>query len=118
MLLGCNQSQPRPARGRRLGGRRMTDKSFLAEPGVSAGDAAGSRVLWSGRCAVAEYAFEEPSSLPRWTLPEQTEVVVTDDRVIYRDLTTGATGDLSWQWPQHLRVQPGNRDSGRSATAT
>jgi hypothetical protein len=96
----------------------MTDKFFLAAPGESAGDTAGSRVLWSGRCAVAEYAFEEPSSLPRWTLPEETEVFVTDDRVIYRDVTTGSTGDLRWPWPQHLRVQPGNRDTGRSATVT
>ncbi|GAA0541175.1 hypothetical protein GCM10010172_23120 [Paractinoplanes ferrugineus] len=96
----------------------MIDKFFLAEPGTSAGDTAGARVLWSGRCAVAEYAFEEPSSLPRWTLPEETEVFVTDDRVIYRDAATGSTGDLPWPWPQHLRVQPGNRDSGRSATVT
>jgi hypothetical protein len=96
----------------------MTDKFFLTEPGAPAGDAAGSRVLWSGRCAVAEYAFDEPSSLPRWTLPEETEVVVTEDRVIYRDVTTGSTGDLRWPWPQHLRVQPGNRDTGRSATVT
>jgi len=67
---------------------------------------------------VAEYAFEEPSSLPRWTLPEETEVVVTDDQVVYRDPATGATGELSWPFPQHLRVQPGNRDTGRSATVT
>ncbi|WP_433370090.1 hypothetical protein ACQPZX_44840 [Actinoplanes sp. CA-142083] len=96
----------------------MTEKYFLAAPGASAGDAAGSRVLWTGRCAVAEYAFEEPSSLPRWTLPEETEVVVTEDRVVYRDVTTGATGELLWPFPQHLRVQPGNRDTGRSATVT
>jgi hypothetical protein len=97
----------------------MSDKYFLAASGTSPiGDAPGSRVLWSGRCAVAEYAFEEPSSLPRWTLPEETEVVVTDDRVVYRDVTTGATGELQWPWPQHLRVQPGNRDTGRSATVT
>ncbi|GIF24637.1 hypothetical protein BJ973_008115 [Actinoplanes tereljensis] len=97
----------------------MTDKFFLAAPGsLAAGGDAGSRVLWSGRCAVAEYAFEEPSSLPRWTLPEETEVLVTDDRVIYRDVVTGATGELRWPWPQHLRVQPGNRDTGRSATVT
>src|SRR5690348_13703929 len=101
--------QPRHTRGRRLGGRRMSDKFFLAASGSApAGDAPGSRVLWSGRCAVAEYAFEEPSSLPRWTLPEETEVVITDDRVVYRDVTTGATGELQWPWPQHLRVQPGN----------
>jgi hypothetical protein len=96
----------------------MTDKYFLAASGASADAAAGSRVLWTGRCAVAEYAFEEPSSLPRWTLPEETEVVVTEDRVIYRDVTTGATGELLWPFPQHLRVQPGNRDTGRSATVT
>ncbi|HEX5205985.1 MAG TPA: translation initiation factor 2 [Actinoplanes sp.] len=96
----------------------MTDKYFLAAPGSSANEAAGSRVLWTGRCAVAEYAFEEPSSLPRWTLPEETEVVVTEDRVVYRDVTTGATGELLWPFPQHLRVQPGNRDTGRSATVT
>ena len=95
----------------------MTDRFFLAATG-NAGDAAGSRVLWTGRCAVAEYAFEEPSSLPRWTLPEETEVVVTDDKVVYRDATTGATGELRWPFPQHLRVQPGNRDTGRSATVT
>src|SRR3954447_23992764 len=95
----------------------MSEKFFLAASG-NAADATGSRVLWSGRCAVAEYAFEEPSSLPRWTLPEETEVVVTDDRVLYRDATTGATGELRWPWPQHLRVQPGNRDTGRSATVT
>ncbi|GIM92587.1 translation initiation factor 2 [Paractinoplanes toevensis] len=97
----------------------MTEKYFLAAPGsATTGVDAGSRVLWTGRCAVAEYAFEEPSSLPRWTLPEETEVVITDDRVIYRDVVTGATGELRWPWPQHLRVQPGNRDTGRSATVT
>src|SRR3954447_13195915 len=95
----------------------MSEKFFLAASG-NAADATGSRVLWSGRCAVAEYAFEEPSSLPRWTLPEETEVVVTDDRVLYRDATTGATGELRWPWPQHLRVQPGNRETGRNATVT
>ena len=96
----------------------MSDRYFLAASGTSADGAATSRVLWSGHCAVAEYAFEEPSSLPRWTLPEETEVVVTDDRVVYRDVTTGATGELPWPYPQHLRVQPGNRDTGRSATVT
>ena len=95
----------------------MSEKFFLAVSGI-AGDAAGSRVLWSGRCAVAEYAFEEPSSLPRWTLPEETEVVVTEERVVYRDPATGAAGELRWPFPQHLRVQPGNRDTGRSATVT
>jgi len=65
-------------------------------------------VLWTGRCAVAEYAFEEPNSLPRWALPEATEVVVTEERVVYRDAATGATGELRWPFPQHLRVQPGH----------
>jgi hypothetical protein len=96
----------------------MSDQFFLSATGAESAAAAGSRVLWTGRCAVAEYAFEEPSSLPRWTLPEETEVVVTEDRVVYRDVTTGATGELRWPAPQHLRVQPGNRDTGRSATVT
>ncbi|GAA0446537.1 hypothetical protein Ade02nite_86150 [Paractinoplanes deccanensis] len=75
-------------------------------------------MLWNGQCAVAEYAFDEPASMPRWTLPEETEVVVTEERVVYRDPATLSTGELRWPWPQHLRVQPGNRDSGRSATVT
>src|SRR3954467_5207082 len=95
----------------------MSERFFLAASG-SAADAAGSRVLWSGHCAVAEYAFEEPNSLPRWTLPEETEVWVLEDRGVYRDVVTGATGELHWSWPQHLRVQPGSRDTGRTATAT
>jgi hypothetical protein len=89
----------------------MPDEFFTA----AAGD---PHVLWSGHCAVAEYAFEEPNSLPRWTLPEETEVVITDDRVVYRDVATGAAGELHWPWPQHLRVQPGNRATGRAATVT
>src|SRR3954464_8546249 len=95
----------------------MSEKFFLAASG-SAADATGSRVLWTGRCAVAEYAFEEPNSLPRWTPPEETDIVVTEERVVYRDSSTGATGELRWPFPQHLRVQPGNRDTGRSATVT
>ncbi|MFF5079914.1 hypothetical protein ACFY36_22920 [Actinoplanes sp. NPDC000266] len=79
---------------------------------------ATERVLWSGLCAVAEYAFDEPASMPRWTLPEETEVVVTEERVLYRDPVTLSTGELRWPWPQHLRVQPGNRDAGRSGTVT
>ena len=94
----------------------MPDEYFLSAPG--AGSSPGERVLWSGHCAVAEYAFEEPASLPRWTLPEGTEVLVTEDRVVYRDTATGATGELRWPWPQHLRVQPGSRDSGRAGTVT
>jgi hypothetical protein len=95
----------------------MSERFFLAATGATA-DAAGSRVLWAGRCAVAEYAFENPGSLPRWALPEETEVVVTEERVVYRDSSTGATGELRWPFPQHLRVQPGDRNTGRSATVT
>src|SRR3954453_10707704 len=76
------------------------------------------RVLWSGRCAVAEYAFEEPASLPRWTLPEETDVFVTETRVAFVDPAVQAGGELHWPWPQHLRVQPGNRETGRAATVT
>jgi hypothetical protein len=95
----------------------MSEKFFLSPlGGVVLGP--GERLLWNGNCAVAEYAFEQPASLPRWTLPEETDVAVTDERVLYRDPATMETGELRWVWPQHIRVQPGNRDSGRSATAT
>jgi hypothetical protein len=100
---------------------RMPDKFFLSASGSEAAGSlhnAAERVLWSGHCAVAEYAFDEPASLPRWTLPEETEVVVTDQRVLYRDPATLGTGELTWRWPQHLRVQPGNRETGRNATVT
>jgi hypothetical protein len=43
----------------------------------------GERTMWRGRCGVAEYAFEQAASLPRWTLPETTDVLVTDHRVLY-----------------------------------
>jgi hypothetical protein len=76
------------------------------------------RILWTGRCAVAEYAFDEPASLPRWTLPEETLVAVTETRVAFAEPSGRAGGELHWLWPQHLRVQPGNRDTGRSATVT
>ncbi|MCY1140637.1 translation initiation factor 2 [Actinoplanes sp. Pm04-4] len=88
----------------------------LAAPQIVLG--AGERVLWSGHCAVAEYAFDEPASLPRWTLPEETEVVITDQRALYLGPGSADTGELRWPWPQHLRVQPGSRDSGRQATVT
>ena len=102
----------------------MPDTFFLSSSGtfVSGADlmtsVQGERVLWSGHCAVAEYAFDEPASLPRWTLAEETEVVVTEERVIYANFASQAVGELRWHWPQHLRVQPGNRDTGRSATVT
>jgi hypothetical protein len=102
----------------------MPDKYFLSasQTFMSGADlmtsVRGERVLWSGHCAVAEYAFDEPASLPRWTLAEETEVVVTEDRVLYANFAAQSAGELRWPWPQHLRVQPGNRDTGRSATVT
>ncbi|MDI6097914.1 translation initiation factor 2 [Actinoplanes sp. NEAU-A12] len=99
----------------------MFHQHFLSPAGTDLGPLdGGERVLWSGRCAVAEYAFDEASSLPRWTLPEQTDVVVTDRRVRYIHTTgeTQSSGELFWLWPQHLRVQPGNRETGRNATVT
>ena len=82
----------------------------------------GERTMWRGRCGVAEYAFEEAASLPRWTLPESTDVIVTDSRVLYAYTTKDGqqvkSGELCWLWPQHLRVQPGSRSRDRSAAAT
>jgi hypothetical protein len=83
----------------------------------------GERAMWQGRTGVAEYAFERPASLPRWTLPESTDVLVTNRRVLYsyasdaRDMEI-VSGELRWLWPQHLRVQPGARSAGRVATAS
>jgi hypothetical protein len=84
----------------------------------------GERELWQGRCAVAEYAFDQAASLPRWALPETTEVLVTDHRVVYAytrsdspDDLEVTSGELRWLWPQHLRVQPGARTTGRAAAA-
>lgn len=82
----------------------------------------GERVMWRGRCGVAEYAFDEAASLPRWTLPETTDVLVTDHRVLYaytaEDGHQVRSGELRWLWPQHLRVQPGARSTDRGAAAT
>jgi hypothetical protein len=81
------------------------------------------RVMWRGRAAVAEYAFEQAGSLPRWTLPQATHVLVTDRRVIYahaageRELQI-TSGELRWLWPQFLRLQPGARSTDRGAAAT
>lgn len=99
----------------------MFHQHFLSAPGTDPGPLdTGERVLWQGHCAVAEYAFDEASSLPRWTLPEATEVLVTDRRVryTYAGGSTLRSGELFWLWPQHLRVQPGNRETGRNATVT
>ena len=99
----------------------MFHQHFLSPAGTDLGPLdSGERVLWRGRCAVAEYAFDEASSLPRWTLPEETDVLVTDRRVRYVHYheDTQSSGELFWLWPQHLRVQPGNREIGRNATVT
>ena len=92
----------------------MFHQHFLFEDGTDPGHLDdGERVLWRGRCAAAEYAFDEPSSAPRWTLPEATDVEVTDRRVryAYNDGNTLRSGELFWLWPQHLRVQPSGKDS-------
>jgi hypothetical protein len=82
----------------------------------------GERMMWRGRCGVAEYAFDEAASLPRWTLPESTDVLVTDHRVLYAYIAEDGhqvkSGELRWLWPQHLRVQPGARSTDRGAAAT
>jgi hypothetical protein len=99
----------------------MFHQHFLSLAGTDLGPLdGGERVLWRGHCAVAEYAFDEASSLPRWTLPEQTDVIVTDRRVryVHDDEDTHSSGELFWLWPQHLRVQPGNRETGRNGTVT
>ncbi|BEL11486.1 hypothetical protein Q0Z83_096770 [Actinoplanes sichuanensis] len=99
----------------------MFHQHFLSPEGTDLGPLdGGERVLWRGRCAVAEYAFDEASSLPRWTLPEETDVIVTDRRVryVHDSESTHSSGELFWLWPQHLRVQPGNRETGRNGTVT
>jgi hypothetical protein len=99
----------------------MFHQHFLSPAGTDLGPLdGGERVVWRGRCAVAEYAFDEASSLPRWTLPEETDVIVTDRRVRYvlDAAGTQSSGELFWLWPQHLRVQPGNRETGRNGTVT
>jgi hypothetical protein len=79
------------------------------------------RVMWRGRAGVAEYAFDRAASMPRWTLPESTHVLVTDRRVVYahasgdREVTSG---ELRWLWPQYLRLQPGARSRDRGEAAT
>jgi hypothetical protein len=83
----------------------------------------GERVMWRGRAGVAEYAFDQAASLPRWTLPETTDILVTDRRVIYAYATEDGeqvitSGELRWLWPQHLRLQPGARTADRGAAAS
>jgi hypothetical protein len=103
----------------------MIDQHFLSPsfaPDVFGPLQGGERVLWQGRCGVAEYAFDQPASMPRWTLPETTVVLVTDRRLRYAHEVEGTgqvrSGELRWLWPQHLRVQPGARSDDRRAAAT
>jgi hypothetical protein len=97
----------------------MTDQHFLSSLGTDTFGPlhGGERVMWRGQCGVAEYAFHEAESLPLWTLPEDTEVLVTDQRVRFSTAGAGA-GEVRWLWPQHLRVQPGSRSTDRGAAAT
>ncbi|WP_051167660.1 hypothetical protein [Actinoplanes sp. N902-109] len=80
----------------------------------------GERTLWRGRCAVAEYAFDQAASLPRWTLPETTEVLVTNHRIRYAHAADGqvTAGELPWLHPEHIRIQPGQVVDGRPVSAT
>ncbi len=105
----------------------MLDQRFPYSVAPSAGVLGrlegGERVMWQGRAAVAEYAFDRAASLPRWTLPECTDVLVTNRRVLYsyasdaQDLEI-ISGELRWLWPQYLRVQPGARSTDRGAAAS
>jgi hypothetical protein len=126
MLHGCNRSAAFQGRGDE--GRRslMLDQHFPVPSGPSADIfgplEGGERMLWRGRSGVAEYAFDQAASLPRWTLPETTEVLVTDRRVVYAHASADndlvlTSGELRWLWPQHLRVQPGARTSDRGGAA-
>jgi hypothetical protein len=99
-------------------------RSSTAPPGDVFGPLeGGERMMWRGRAGVAEYAFDQAASLPRWTLPESTEVLVTDRRVVYAYATEEqdfeiTSGELRWLWPQHLRLQPGARSTDRGAAAS
>ena len=127
MVPGCNQIVAFQGRGN--DGRRalMLGQHFPA-PSAAPTDVfgpleGGERTLWHGRAGVAEYAFDQAASLPRWTLPETTEVLVTDRRVVYAYASDEnepqvTSGELRWLWPQHLRVQPGARTSDRGGAAT
>jgi hypothetical protein len=105
----------------------MLDQRFLYSVTSSAGVfgrlEGGERVMWQGRSAVAEYAFDRAASLPRWTLPEWTDVLVTNRRVLYSYTSDASdleiiSGELRWLWPQYLRVQPGARSTDRGVAAS
>jgi hypothetical protein len=129
----------------------MTRSFFLSEQRTPAARRAlevtgGERVLWQGRCALAE--FPDPSavdvSAPAWELPPTTEVLVTDRRLAFahrvQPVSVGAPrvwppyralrpvpaadpaapgeavlGELRWQWPEHLAVDPGADMPGATA---
>jgi hypothetical protein len=114
----------------------LTADMFPAAPAdpsaATIGDAAGERVLWQGLVAIAEFALEDGEyAPPRWSLPDTTEVTITDRRVAYAHVAPATaasaprvwppapaaeqphdevtSGEIRWLWPQHLRVQPGTR---------
>ncbi|GAB1694265.1 hypothetical protein KRM28CT15_60680 [Krasilnikovia sp. M28-CT-15] len=85
----------------------------------------GERAVWRGRAAVAEYAFDRAAALPRWAVPESTEVLVTDQRLRYAYASSDSpddlevsSGELRWQWPWHVRVQPGAPGTGRAGSTS
>lgn len=103
----------------------MREPRFLCSTPDSADAVArpevGERVMWRGRVGLAEYAFEQASSLPFWTLPESTQVLVTDRRVVWAnnpERPDRATGEVRWLWPQHLSLQPGARSPDRGSMAS
>jgi hypothetical protein len=110
----CNQG-----RRARQGGPFMLDQQY--PPTDIFGPLEGKeRVMWRGRAGVAEYAFDRAASMPQWTLPESTHVLVTDRRVVYAHASGEhevTSGELRWLWPQYLRLQPGarSRDRGKAA---
>lgn len=97
--------------------RSSDDPALVHSPDVFGPMADGEKAVWRGRSAVAEYAFDQAASLPRWTLPETTEVLVTNHRIRYAhtsDELEVRSSEMSWVYPQHIRVQPGP-DDGRTA---
>lgn len=91
-----------------LPGRRLVQPEFTA---ADLQTRSTERVLWQGHAAVAEFALSDGElAPPRWSLPDTTEVTVTDRRVAYAHVSGEVTsGETRWLWPQHVRVQPGAR---------